>query len=114
MRYTNIEKLIVKILSAIAIISFLVLAITNFLVGVPFDIKPIYFAIGYAKLIISFQIIFLHILFLTLIVIVFYNIKWIVICILKKKKKQIIYYHYSFSLSTSYSIILIIILRQFL
>jgi hypothetical protein len=89
MRFTNIEKLIFRVLSVIAIISFLILAITSFLVGIPTCLSPLCFLREYVVNIIFLQNTFLLILFISLIGIAFYNVKWIVIRIINKEKKAV-------------------------
>ncbi|HJO95178.1 MAG TPA: hemerythrin domain-containing protein, partial [Victivallales bacterium] len=89
MKYSKNDFFLIRILSIIAIISFLVLSLTCFLVGIPNLVRPFYFIKGYVHFIIFIQSMFGFIIFLSLLGIVLYNIKMIVIGCIKGDEKVI-------------------------
>ncbi|HJO93687.1 MAG TPA: hypothetical protein QF753_09830 [Victivallales bacterium] len=106
MRYKN-GKLFVRILSILAIISYLILSLTTFVVGIPTSPRTLSIFKNYVSVFEDIQFIFLCILFFSLIGIALYIIKRIIVGIRMKEK---ISFHI---LSLLISIILIVIYYPF-
>ncbi len=103
MKYYKNDFFLIRILSAIAIISFLVISLSDSMIGLPDFIRPLYFLKGYVKLIFFIQNMFVFILFVMLVGIALYNINRIVIGCVRGEKKAL--YIVSLLVTIIYSIL---------